>query len=416
MMKTGNLLLLALATASLLACEKRNEFVAPPPPEVGVQKPVMKVPEVYSEYAGRTSGSSRVEIRARVKGFLLDSHFDAGQYVEEGDLLFTIEPEQFDAAVVMAKGNLAKAQADLRIATTEWEKRVQANKASNGAAVSEIEVLNAEAKMEAAKATVDIADAELANANRDKEYTEIHAPVSGRVSSSLIDKGNLVGAADPTLLTDIITVNPIYFNFEVSEREVLQYLANMPNAENPTGSGKGKELELELVLSDGTVFGETGRFDFVNNSIDPSSGTLRARAVFDNADGLLVDGLFARIRIPVQFDKEEEGKEPTPLPHIPASAIQRDLGGSFVLLVNEENVVERRPIVVTPFSTEGMRIIEPYDEEKGTGLRDSDQFVVSNIQRAREGITVRPSEKRDAPKGESPEKEAQQQPAGGKGE
>jgi RND family efflux transporter MFP subunit len=371
-----------IAIAASTGCAKKNEFVPPPPPEVGVQTPKVETTTVYSEYSGRTSGSSRVEIRARVKGFLKDTHFDAGQFVEKGQLLFTIEPEQFEAAVATAKGNLAKAQADLEIATTNWQKLKKAFEASG--AVSEIDVLSAEAEKKAADAGVMIAKAALDNANRDKGYTEIHAPVSGRVSNAQVDQGNLVGAADPTLLTDIVTVRPIYFNFEASEREVLRYLGDMPNAKNPTGSGKAKELDLELVLADGTPFEETGRFDFADNSIDPNSGTLRLRAVFDNEKGLLVDGLFARIRIPEKVENAVI---------VPAQAIQRDLGGSFVLVVNESDVVERRAVVPTTLEVGGgNKIIESFDESTGSGLQSSDRFVVSNLQRAREGLTVRPVE------------------------
>lgn len=371
-----------IAIAALTGCAKKNEFVPPPPPEVGVQTPKIETTTVYSEYSGRTSGSSRVEIRARVKGFLKDTHFDAGQFVEKGQLLFTIEPEQFEAAVETAKGNLAKAQADLEIATTNWQKLKKAFEASG--AVSEIDVLSAEAEKKAASAGVDIAKAALDNADRDLGYTEIHAPVSGRASNAQVDQGNLVGAADPTLLTDIITVRPIYFNFEANEREVLRYLGDMPNAENPTGSGKGKELDLELVLADDTPFGETGRFDFADNSVDTNSGTLRLRAAFENEKGLLTDGLFARIRIPEEVEKAVL---------VPALAIQRDLGGSFVLVVNESNVVERRTVVPTTLEVGGgNKIIQPFDESKRSGLQSSDRFVVSNLQRAREGLTVRPVE------------------------
>jgi len=364
---------------ALSGCAKENQFIPPPPPEVGVQSAVIENVEVYSEYAGRTSGSSRVEIRARVKGFLKETHFDAGQFVKEGDLLFTIEPEQFEAAVNTADGNLAKAEADLEIATTNWKKRKQAFDSSG--AVSEIDVLSAEAEKKAAAAGVAIAEAAQSDAKRDLGYTEIHSPVSGRISNARVDQGNLVGAADPTLLTDIITVQPIYFDFEVGEREVLRYLVDMPNAENPTGSGKGKKLDLELVLADGTTFDEIGKFDFVDNSISRDSGTLRARAIFVNTAGILADGLFARIRIPEEVENSVQ---------VPSLAIQRDLGGSFVLVVNEANVVERRPVLPTQLSIDSVKIIEPFNETTGTGLQATDRFVVSNLQRAREGLTVIP--------------------------
>lgn len=368
----------------LSGCGEENQFIPPPPPEVGVLSPLIETATVYSEYAGRTSGSARVEIRARVTGFLKETHFNAGNFVKKGQLLFTIEPEQFEAAVSTSEGNLAKAKADLEIATTNWKRRKKAFEETG--AISEIDVLSADADRKAAEAGVAIADASLSNAKRDLGYTEIHAPVSGRISNARVDQGNLVGAADPTLLTDIITVRPIYFNFEVGEREVLRYLTDMPNAENPDGSGKGKELALELVLADSSTFGETGRFDFVDNAVNPDSGTLKARALFENTGGLLADGLFARIRIPEEVENAVQ---------VPSMAIQRDLGGSFVLAVDESGMVGRRTVFPTPLSVGSMKIIEPFDETKGTGLQASDRFVISNLQRAREGIKVRPLEGND---------------------
>lgn len=389
-MRHSDPFLFAVLTAglALTGCAKKNEFVAPPPPEVGVEIPEIKTTTVFSEYAGRTSGSARVEIRARVKGFLQAYHFDAGQYVEKGQLLFTIEPEQFEAAVETAKGNLAKAEADLEIATTSWKKLKKAFEGSG--AVSEIDVLSAEAERKAAQAGVDIARAALSDAERDLGYTKIHAPFAGRVSSALVDQGNLVGVADPTLLTDIITTQPIYFNFDGSERETLKYLQDMPNAENPTGSGKGKELELQLVLSDGTPFEEVGRFDFADNSVDPDSGTIRLRASFENKKGLLVDGLFARIRIPNEVENAVL---------VPAAAIQRDLGGSFMMVVGEGNVIQRRTVVPTSLNVGNKKIIEPFDEASGTGLQADERFVVSNLQRVREGVTVRIEKPAAAPPG-----------------
>ncbi len=380
----------------LAGCGEENQFVPPPPPEVGVQSPLIKTATVYSEYAGRTSGSARVEIRARVTGFLKETHFNAGNFVKEGQLLFTIEPEQFEAAVSTAEGNLAKAKADLEIATTNYQKRKKAFDETG--AISEIDVLSADADRKAADAGVAIAEASLSDAKRDLGYTQIHAPVSGRISNARVDQGNLVGASDPTLLTDIITVRPIYFNFEVGEREVLRYLSDMPNAENPDGSGKGKELALELVLADGSSLGETGRFDFVDNSVNPDSGTLKARALFENTEGLLADGLFARVRVPETVENAVQ---------VPTLAIQRDLGGSFVLAVDESGMVARRTVFPTPLSVGLMKIIEPFDEAKGTGLQESDQFVISNLQRAREGIKVVPLKGG----GKAPEAEAEDKAA-----
>jgi len=336
---------------------------------------------VSMELPGRVEASARVEVRARVKGFLDSVKFEAGQYVEEGQLLFTIEPGQFDAAVDTAKGNLAKAQADLKIAKIAFDRRKQA--ASGGGAVSELEVLSAEADFQAAQAAVDVADAALKNAQRDRDYCEIHAPIAGRISKSIVDQGNLVGAADPTLLATIVKISPVYVNFEFNERELIPYLNLMPTESNPQGGRpEDTRLDLDLILSDGSVFPEKGRIDFVNNSIDPGTGTIAARASFPNEAGLLADGLFARVRVP---------KEPEPGVRVPAHAVQRDLGGSYVIVVDGEGIASRRNVVPAPHFIDGMRIVEPFREDTASGLRDGERVAVSNLQKVRDGVEVTPA-------------------------
>ncbi|MEM9018502.1 MAG: efflux RND transporter periplasmic adaptor subunit [Verrucomicrobiota bacterium] len=386
------ILLPAAVTMLATSCGKQNAFVAPPPPEVDVMNPIVGEATVFLEFPGRTSASSDVEIRARVRGFLDTIEFDAGQYVEEGQLLFTIEPAEFEAAVRSAKGNVTKAKADLEIAETNYERRKKAFEGSG--AVSEVDVLSADADRKAAEAAIEVAEAALADAERDLSYTQIHAPTSGRISSELVDPGNLVGANEATLLTRLVLTEPIYLNFEVSERDVLPFLEKLPGSDNPTPErDEMNRKNLSLLLSDGSVFGEKGKFDFIDNAVDPGTGTIQARAVFENKGGILADGLFARIQVPEIVPDAVQ---------VPALSMQRDLGGSFVLVLDEENKVVRRSVVPTPFSLGAMRVLKSFDEETGTGLKADDRVIVSNLQRAREGIVVNPSEPGDMKEDKAP--------------
>ncbi|MEM7144604.1 MAG: efflux RND transporter periplasmic adaptor subunit [Verrucomicrobiota bacterium] len=363
-------------------CAPSNEFVEPPPPEVAVQYPLVEDATVLLEFPGRTQAYARVEIRARVKGFLEQRHFQPGQYVDKGQLLFTIEPDQFEAAVRSEKGNLAKAQADLEIAKANVSRREQAGVG----AVSEIDLEAARADEAAAAAAVEIAKASLADAERDLSYTQIDTPTNGRVSRDLVDRGNLVGASDPTLLTTVVQDNPVYFNFEVSERAILPYLGNRPTAERPNEMVKRPpakmddeerdDTQLTLFLSTGEPYPIKGEFEFIDNAVNPETGTIQVRAEFENPDGQLADGIFGRVGIPQKIEKAVM---------VPRAALQRDLDGSFALVVGPDNVVERRVVTPSEFTVDEYRIVEE-------GLTGDDLVIVSNLQRAREGITVKPVE------------------------
>ena len=371
---------IAVLAVALGGCGKKNEFVAPPPPEVDVQLPIVRNETVFLEFPGRTQAYARIEIRARVKGFLKTREFKPGQFVEKDQTLFTIEPEQFDAAVKGADGRLAKARADLEISKANLERRRIAGKTG---AVSEIDVLSAEADMKAAEANVEIATAALNDAKRDLSYTEVVTPIAGRVSRERVDIGNLVGSGDPTLLTTVVQDNPLYVNFEVNERTILPYLKNRPNAARKdleTGS-PDSEGDLRLTLADGSEYATKGRFDFIDNAVDSQTGTVKVRAIFTNKGGALADGLFVRIGIPEPIENAVL---------VPRMALQRDLGGTFALVVGKDDMVERRIVKRTQFTVGEFHIIEAWDEETKTGLKPDERIVTSNLQRARPGIKVAP--------------------------
>jgi len=376
-------LLLAGLTAVLLpACDEKNTFVPPPPLEVEIISPRIGPVTVYLEMPGRTVSFARAEVRARVKGFLKETKFRPGAAVKAGDALFSIEPEQFLAAVETAKGQESKALADLEIATTNYEKRKQA---SASGAVSQIDVAAAEAERKAAAAAVKIAEAAVRDAERDLSYTAITAPMDGRVSKAEVDVGNLVGADGATLLTTVVQDHPIYVEFEVNERDILKELPKR-RLMDEKGAPTNDKIPVRLTLSDGMVYPVDGHLDFLDNAVDPNTGTIRARAVFENPEGALASGLFVRVGIPIPRYAAADSQAI----RVPAEVVQRDLGGSFVLVAGEGGRVERRPVETTGFR-------DGSDQVLASGLTAADQLIVSHLQKVRAGAIVVPKPKGAAP-------------------
>ena len=367
----------------LVACGEKNTFVAPPPLEVEVISPQIGPVTVYLEMPGRTVSYARAEVRARVKGFLEEVKFSPGKTVKKGEVLFTIEPEQFQASLATAKGQEAKALADLEIATTNYEKRKQA---SASGAVSAIDVAAAEAEMKAADALVKIAQAEVADADRDFGYTRIISPIDGRVSKSEVDVGNLVGADGATLLTTVVQDHPIFVEFEVNERDILKHLPMRRLKDEGEGAKEREAIPVRLTLSDGNTYPVEGQLDFLDNAVDPNTGTIRARAVFDNPEEALTSGLFVRVGIPLPRFAAADAKAI----RVPAEVVQRDLGGSYVLVAGEGGRVERRPVETTGFREGSDQVLE-------SGLTAEDQLIVSHLQKVRAGAVVVPKSKGETP-------------------
>ncbi|MHC5022377.1 MAG: efflux RND transporter periplasmic adaptor subunit [Planctomycetota bacterium] len=360
-------------------CSERNEFVAPPPPQVTVQAPVVQQVTTYREFTGRTDAVDIVEVRARVKGFLQSVTFEPGQLVragdpndpdDPGDLLFTIEPEPFEAAVSAAKAQVAQREAARALAELTLER---ASKAHEQGAVTDIELAEITAKLDAATAGVAAADAALKTAQIDLSYTKIYAPISGRISREQVDVGNLVGSGESTLLTTIVQDDPIYVYTEVNERDLLQYTRSGRPRERP----KDERTRVLIELADGGRYSKEGEVDFAETRLDPRTGTLQIRAIFPNEAGKLFPGLFVRVLTP---DVNGTGEQML----IPEVSILRDLAGSFVLVADEQNIVQRRDIELGP-QVDTERIVS-------AGLEPTDRVIVSGIQRAIPGSPVDPQE------------------------
>ena len=354
----------ALALAAATGCEQTNVYQEPPPPRVTVENPVAEPVTRYAVFPATLAAPEEVDIRARVRGFLESVEFRDGDIVEEGQLLYRIEPELFEANRDSAAAEVARAEAVLELAKVKLQ-RVE--EAVAGGAVSDIEVIEARAERDKSEAELKAARAALASAELDLSYTEIRAPIAGRLSRTLVTQGNLVGQNEATLLTTLVADLQIFVYFDVDERRLLQLVQERPRPERQDGPPK----EVSLTLADGSAHPRTGVADYATNVIDRTTGTLQVRATFDNADSSLFPGMFARVRVPL---REFDGVT------IPTASILRDQVGPYVLLVDAEGTVARRD--VTPEFVTGDRTVI------SDGLAAEDRVITIGVQRARPGGRV----------------------------
>jgi len=361
---------IAFTSVSIIGCEKA-QVVAPAPPEVIVSHPIKKEVTQYLEFTGTTAALEFVEIRARVEGWLESINFTPGSQIKKGDLLFVIDPRPFQAQVDQSEAALKGRQADLQLKQANLNR---ARQLLSSASISQLQYDINNAEEGVAAAQVGIAKADLEKAKLDLAYANVNSPTSGRVSRNYIDVGNLVGAKDKTLLTEIVNDSSVYLYFDVSERDLLMIIRKWPKIDNEAVPDREKPPAY-LQLADETGYPHEGKVDFVESRIDPSTGTLRVRAIFVNDKGLLVSGLFGRVRVPI------EQKDAMLLPELAVGISQ---AGRYVLIVNKDQVVEQR-LVKTGQLEGSMRVIED-------GLNKDEWVVVNAIQRARPGLKVTPKE------------------------
>jgi membrane fusion protein, multidrug efflux system len=327
----------------------------------------------WDEYTGHLEPVETVEVRARVSGFIERADFNEGNLVKAGQLLFVIDPRPFEAELAQQQAEVQRAQAQRDFAANDF-KRLENLRPTGGA--SELELENARQRLLEAEAAIAAAKAQVQAAQLDVEFTRVTAPISGRISRKNVTPGNLIngGAGQATLLTTITSIDPIYAYMDVDEQSVLKY--QRLSLEKKRDSARDMQIPIFMGLSNETGFPHEGVVDFVDNRIDPDTGTLRARGVFTNPSGYLTAGMFARLRIP------GSGRYVTSL--VPDLAIGTDQDQRFVLVVDPEGTVERR--VIKPGALFGrFRSIEE-------GLSPTDRIIINGLQRARPGAKVNAEE------------------------
>jgi RND family efflux transporter MFP subunit len=345
---------------------------APPPPQVTVARPVAKTVTERDEYVGRFVAVDSVEIRARVSGQLEKVHFTDGQFVKNGDLLFTLDRRPFQVELEQARANLAQAKANLAYAVTDLAR----GKDLVGRDVISQQTFDQRTQAKAvAEANVAAQEAAVKQAALNLDYTELRAPVSGRIGDRRVSPGNLVMGGitgTTTLLATIQSIDPIRFEFTADEGSYLRYV-RMARSGRDKINDAGK-VPVKLKLLDEQVFSHTGRMDFVDNAIDTSSGTIRARAVFPNPKGTFTPGMFGRIQVATG--------PPAEALLVPDSAIGTEQVRKFVLVVDDQDVARARYVTLGPV-IDGLRVVT-------SGLVADDRVVVNGLMRARPGAKVVP--------------------------
>jgi RND family efflux transporter MFP subunit len=343
-----------------------------PPPGVTVSKPLAREIVEWDEYVARFDAVDVVEMRARISGYLTDVHFKDGQHVRKGDPLFTIDPRPFERALDQAKAELAQARTKVENSSKDVER---GRPLLDRKILSEKVFDDRENLKRDAEAAVRVADAKVKTAELDLSFTRIAAPITGRISRAIIGPGNWVsagGSSNATLLTSIVTQDPIHIYFDVSENNLIKY--KRLRQQGTSGSGAEVGGAVQIALPDETGFPHTGKLDFSDNRLDPGTGTLRARALVDNKDGLFSPGMFARLRI------AGSARNMTLL--LPDEAIGTDQINKFVYVVAEDGTASRKAVTLGPLH-EGLRVVR-------AGLTADDWVVIRGIQRARPGQKVTP--------------------------
>jgi RND family efflux transporter MFP subunit len=358
-----------LALLLLTACE-RNTFVPPPPPKVEVALPVQRAVTTYFDATGNTAAFKSVDLVARVQGFLQSIDYQDGTFVKEGTTLFTIEPDSYKLKLEQAQAAEAGAQASLKQAEADFKRQSDLVQRQ---VVSQATLDTSTSTRDNAQANLQQAQVNTRIAALNYSYTNVTAPFDGVVSAHLVSIGNLVGAGSPpTQLATIVQLDPIYVNFNVNEQDVLRIREDARRRGMTTN--ELRQLPIEVGLQTETGYPHKGKLDYVSPNLNQSTGTLPVRGVLPNPDRKLLPGFFVRIRVP--FDEQKDALL------VPDTALGADQAGRYLLVVNGDNVVEQRQVLIGQLDG-GLRLIE-------SGLKGDDRIVVAGLLRAIPGQKVDP--------------------------
>jgi len=352
------LLLLAALASACSEPEKQSKQM--PAPEVDVSQPIEAVITQWDEYTGRFAAVNQVQIRARVSGYLQQTTFKDGQAVKKGDVLFVIDQRPFTIA-------LKSTASRFDLAKKEWE-RGKDLRSKNSLSQEEVDRRTNEYQL---------AWAALENAKLEMEFTEVKSPINGVVSRDYVNVGNLVtgGASGATLLTTVVSVDPIHFYFDAGERDLLKYIRLSQSDKRE--SSRTKSNPVQVRLQDEQEFSHLGVMDFVDNQIDPGTGTIQGRAILDNPGGFILPGIFGRMRLLSQ--------ENVSVMLVPDIIIGTDQSRKFIYVVTSENKIDRKFVSVGELHTQDLRIITE-------GLQPDDRILVNGMMRARPGAVVSPKQ------------------------
>jgi RND family efflux transporter MFP subunit len=364
---------LALATLVVSCGQPQQQTSAPPPAAVTFALPVKRTVFDFDEYVGRFVAVNSVEMRARVSGYLDGVHFKDGQIVKQGDLLFTIDKRSFENAAAQARANLTQAKSNLSFTESDFTRGQQLVRDKT---ITEQTFEQRSQAFRNAQASVSGAEAAVRTSELDLEFTELRAPINGRIGDRRVSPGNLVTgglSGNTTLLATIVSTDPIRFEFTFDEASYLRY-ERLSNGGNDIAS-RGAGVKVKLKLIDENDFDHEGSMDFVDNVIDRSTGTIRGRAAFANANGVFTPGMFARVRVPAS--------PPYEALLVPDSAIGSEQVKKYLLVVDATDTVRQKYVTLGQLTGDNMRVIKD-------GIGADDRVIVIGLMQARAGQKVRP--------------------------